>query len=470
MTDDSKDELGDSIEINPISEHKDTIPLVKDDELCPKERDQIDTKGNKKAIFWLVSIFSSTGQFFFGNFFSAFAVDAQIRKSLVGFITSIRNLLSSISQGTIGYLSDKIGRKLLILLGIFMNFLVTLPLLFTNNTWAIIIVAIVQAFSLSIFMPAWNAVLGDVTKPEFRATFIGRITAIGRLISVSFSLVIAVIFYLADEIFKGRVILGWTVDIPVQTQYAIVFGIAAFNSLLCSIFILTMKETRTENIEVKPPEMRVTFRDRNFMKFVFFYAFFGLSMSFMWPLNPIMQVDILKMEVYQIAIISSVFIFTMSVVQILSGKLGDKIGRRPIFIFGAFILVLYPISSIPALIIDNWLWQILSNAIAGLGTGSFFVALAALTLDLAPGTLMGAYSGIREMFFGIATFIGSLSAGFILDAIELRVGKENLMLPAVYMCIGITVLRLIAAIGFLFVAESYPKEQRELNNNKKNKC
>jgi MFS family permease len=467
MTRDYEEEFDVSDENQIISEVSDSSLQVSED-TCLTERDQMDTKGNKKAIFWLVSVFSSTGQFFFGNFLSAFAVDAQIRNSLVGFITSIRNLLSSVLQGTIGFLSDKIGRKFLMLLGIFMNFLVTLPLLFTNNTWAIIVVAIVQAFSLSIFMPAWNAVLGDVTKPEFRATFIGRIAAIGRLISVSFSLIIAIVFYLADEVYNGRVILGWTVNIPVQIQYAIVFGIAAFNSLICSIFILTMKETRTEDIEAKRPQMRVAFKDRKFMIFVLFYGLFGLSMSFMWPLNPIMQVDILSMEVYQIAIISSVFILIMSVVQILSGKLGDKIGRRPIFIVGAFILVFYPVSCIPSLITGNWIWQILSNAIAGLGTGTFFVALTALTLDLAPNDLMGAYSGIREMFFGIATFIGSLSAGFILDALETK--YVDLKYPAIYMCIGISVLRLFAAIGFLFVAESYPKEKRDLNNNRKNNC
>ncbi|NHJ47444.1 MAG: MFS transporter [Asgard group archaeon] len=434
-----------------------------DDDSSTNDQDKLDTKGNKKALFWLISIFSATGQFFFGNFFSAYAVDANMRKSLVGFITSIRNLLSSISQGTIGYLSDKIGRKFLMFIGIFMNFLVTLPLLFTDKTWVIIVIAIVQAFSLSIFMPSWNAVLGDITKPDYRATFIGRIAAIGRLISVAFSIAIAIVFYLA-ETYQGSVFLGWTVNIPKITQYAIVFGIAAFNSLLCSIFILMMKETRTEDIEAKRPQMRIAFKDRKFMIFVVFYALFGLSMSFIWPLNPIMQVDILAMEVYEIAIISSVFILVMSVVQIFTGKLGDRIGRRPIFIVGAFILVLYPVSCIPSLVTGNWLWQIFSNIIAGTGTGTFFVALAALTLDLAPGDLMGAYSGIREMFFGIATFAGSLSAGFLIDYLEVKF--IDLQYPAIYMCIGISVLRLFAAIGFLFVAESYPKEQRMLNNNK----
>ncbi|MGC9780404.1 MAG: MFS transporter [Candidatus Heimdallarchaeota archaeon] len=426
--------------------------------------EEIDTKGNKKSTFWLISVFSATGQFFFGNFFSAFAAEAGVSGGLMGFMTSIRNLLSSILQGNIGFLSDKIGRKLIMLIGMILNFAITIPLLFFENIGLLIAVAIIQAFSLSIFIPAWNAVLGDVTKPAFRATFIGRIASIGRLVSVSFSIIIAIIFYLADVVYYGQEILGWTVNIPWRIQYSIAFGIAAFNSIICTILIFTMKETRIEDKEVKKPEMRVAFKDRSFMKFVIFYSLFGLSMSFMWPLNPIIQVNVLNMEFYQIAVITSVFTMVMSITQLFAGRLGDRIGRRPVFIVGGFILVLYPISQLPAIITGNWLWQILGNTIAGLGTGTFFVALGALTLDLAPEDLMGAYSGIREMFFGIATFIGSLSAGFLVDFLAKHFGLDN---TTIYMCIGISILRVLAAIGFFFVAESLPKEKRVNNHRTK---
>ena len=185
-------------------------------------------------------------------------------------------------------------------------------------------------------------------------------------------------------------------------------------------------------------------------------------MSFVWPGNPILPVTYLHMEFYQIAILSSVFILIMSLVQVLSGKLGDKFGRKPIFIFGAFILVFYPISMLPAIITGNWLWLIAANALAGFGTGSFFVSLNALTLDLAPDNLMGAYSGIRELFFGVATFGGSLASGFIIDALELSYG---LYYTVFWMAIGITILRFFASIGFLFVTESLPKDVREERQN-----
>ena len=202
-------------------------PSVEKEKQIQYTEDQlIDTKGNKKTLFWLISVFSSTGQFFFGNFFSAFAAEAGVSGSLMGFITSIRNLLSSVFQGSIGYLSDKLGRKFIMLMGIFLNFAITVPLIFFESTWLIVFVAIIQAFSLSIFVPTWNAVLGDVTKPEIRATFIGKITSIGRLISVSFSLIIAIIFYLAG-VYEGWVVWGWTVYISWRVQYSTAFAIAA---------------------------------------------------------------------------------------------------------------------------------------------------------------------------------------------------------------------------------------------------
>ena len=210
------------------------------------EEEDIDTKGNKKSVFWLVSIFSSTSTFFFGNFFSAFAAKAGVSGSVMGFITSIRNLLSSLFQGFIGLLSDKIGRKFVMFGGILLNFAITVPLIFFQQTWLLITVAIVQALSISFFVPAWNATQGDVTKPEIRATFIGKLASIGRLVSVSFSLITAVIFYLLDY---GRDNLGWALDVPWRTQYSTAFAIAAINSLITAILFLTMKETKSEDAE-----------------------------------------------------------------------------------------------------------------------------------------------------------------------------------------------------------------------------
>ncbi len=153
---------------NPSTTSVDTTTIVdifeasvsKDKQKIPEEGEEeplIDTKGNKRILFWLLSVFTSTGQFFFGNFFSAFAAEANVSGALMGFITSIRNLLSSVFQPFIGFLSDKLGRKFIMFIGIVWDFAITVPLIFSESTWLIVTVGIVQALSLSILLPAWNA-------------------------------------------------------------------------------------------------------------------------------------------------------------------------------------------------------------------------------------------------------------------------------------------------------------------------
>ncbi|MFX1537631.1 MAG: MFS transporter, partial [Promethearchaeota archaeon] len=173
---------------------------------------------NKKGLFWLISIFSSSSQNFYQQFFSAFARIIGVSASVLGFLVSVRNLLTGLFQGTAGRLSDEFGRRYILIAGFFISFIIAIPLIFFENTILLIFVALIQAFSASIIIPTWNAVLGDVTEPRFRAAFIGRIASIGRIISVAFTLLVALFFFLADEVFNGWVIWGWPVNIPWRVQ------------------------------------------------------------------------------------------------------------------------------------------------------------------------------------------------------------------------------------------------------------
>ena len=438
------------------------------------EKETIDRlKGNKKGIFWLIAIFASANGNFFGNFFTAFANKvveisqyASQSGKIIGFITSIRNLLSSLFQGPIGYVSDRIGRKMVLIIGMIINFIIPIPLLFFESVPLLITVAIIQAIGVSVFIPAWNAVLGDVTEPENRATFIGKVSSVGGFIAMSFAILTAIIFYLADGPLKGKVIFGWIVNIEWRVQYSISFGISAFSALLCFIVLLFYKETKLVGRTKKLSEMIAALKEKKFLKFVIVYTIFGLAMSAVWPLNTIIQIEWLDMDFFGIAIINMVFVVVMSIFQIIAGKLGDRLGRRPIIIIGSFILVLFPLLNLPSIFLGSWQWLILSHVMAGIGSGLFFVSINALTLDLAPEELMGSYVGSREMIFGIATFAGSLLAGFAIDLLKTNFGLE---ITSISLSIGFTIFRLITAIGFLFVAESLTKEKRleRINNNKK---
>ena len=79
---------------------------------------------------------------------------------------------------------------------------------------------------------------------------------------------------------------------------------------------------------------------------------------------------------------------------------------------------------------------------------------------------MGAYSGLNQMGWGVATFIGSLSAGFIAEEIEAVVGTSQMVIITFSVIAG---LRLLASLGYFFIKESFDKESREaLTERRKN--
>jgi MFS family permease len=445
--------------------HESKTKTIESEEECSSKAQEIE-KGEKQFIFWPISVFTATAQNFYNSFFTNFAASVGAKGSLIGFLTSIQNLLKSLFQGTIGRLSDIFGRRIILMIGFILGFGSCIPLIFWEHPGLLIVVAIVQSVSFSIVVPTWNAVLGDTTDKEKRASYMGKIISVGRALSVFATLSVSIFFYLVDTIFHNWVIWGRTVDLPWRMQYSVVFGIAAANFLFCLICTFILKETRKTNHKEAEPTPRIfkALKDKKFLRFLIVYSAFGLTMSMVWPLNPIVQIKVLDMSLAEIAIISAVFIFVLSLSQIFGGKLGDRLGRKPVMIGSVIILIFYPASLIPAVIVNKWWVLILSRVVGGLGFGSFFVTINAYSLDLAPETMYGSYNGLKEVFYGITTFIGSLLSGFIFDILEPRMGIYSATILLGGLISGI---RLLASFGFFFVYESFEPNNKR-NNNKKN--
>lgn len=472
---------GDSLTIEKI----DSSTMSETFTLTLKSKEQIDKEEiqekatqfpeQRSLLFFLISAGNATGQQFLFNFFSAFAVLVGVSTALLGFITSIRNLMSSLFQGIIGKLSDKMGRRFLLLLGFFMAFSSFVVLMFVNSVAMLIIISVVQAFSLSIILPVWNAALGDVTEIDDRASYMGKLSAVGTAISVTLMLGLAVIFYLASDIFDGWIILSWTVSVADKTQYIIAFGIAAFNFFLCIVGVFLLQETRIIKDNTKPqPKMFLALKDPTFRKYFIINSIYGLIMATMWPIFPIAQITILKMTFTQIAIINAVFATCASLTQYFGGKLSDRIGRKPLIIFSRVSMFLIPLVMIWAIFADNWMFLIISNVIGGTAIGIISVAHNAYLLDISPRDQMGAYSGLNQVGWGITTFIGSLSAGFIATAVENAapaelVGDERTRYMIIVMFSAIAILRFLVSIAYFFIEESFNKESRvALDERRKN--
>ncbi len=88
-------------------------------------------------------------------------------------------------------------------------------------------------------------------------------------------------------------------------------------------------------------------------------------------------------DLSQISITVSMFVFGMSLGQLIGGNLSDKLGRLPIILCG---LSIFTIASIMLMIVDNieffWIWRIIQS----LGGGMASICSAALIRDHSEGT------------------------------------------------------------------------------------
>ncbi|MHA1921708.1 MAG: MFS transporter, partial [Candidatus Heimdallarchaeota archaeon] len=222
--------------------------------------------------------------------------------------------------------------------------------------------------------------------------------------------------------------------------------------------------------EIDQPRMIDALKNKAFRNFIIVNFFFGISMAALWPIYPIIQVNIVGMEFYALTIVSAVYAIFFSFGSFIGGKLGDRFGRKPVMLISRAIMFSVSLLYIPAILTGSWYYVILTNTVSGLGNGVFYVMMNTYALDLSDEKTMGSYSGLSQVTWGIATFIASLLAGVIADVIvnnAITAGYSAIEADermAIILVIAIAVMRVIATIGYFFIKDSLPKEMR--NNSK----
>lgn len=99
--------------------------------------------------------------------------------SNLGVISTIRNLLQSISSPFWGYISDKMSRKLVILFGTGIWGLWTAAVGFTQNFGQLLVIRAISGIGLGCLMPATFSIMSDTFPPKDRGKALGLMEATG---------------------------------------------------------------------------------------------------------------------------------------------------------------------------------------------------------------------------------------------------------------------------------------------------
>ena len=103
--------------------------------------------------------------------------------------------------------------------------------------------------------------------------------------------------------------------------------------------------------------------------------------------------------------------------NLVAGHLSDRVGRRPVLLFGWIAMVPVPIV---LAITESWTWVIASNALLGAGQGLAWSATVVMQIDLAGPARRGFAAGINEAAGYLGVSIAALGTGVIASAIGLR--------------------------------------------------
>src|SRR4051794_34633192 len=101
----------------------------------------------------------------------------------------------------------------------------------------------------------------------------------------------------------------------------------------------------------------------------------------------------------------------------LYGKLGDMLGRKPVFLFAVIVFL---IGSVLSGLSQSMGELIAFRAIQGLGAGGLMVGAQAIIADVVPPRERGRYMGLIGSVFAVASVAGPLLGGFLVETISWR--------------------------------------------------
>ncbi len=108
----------------------------------------------------------------------------------------------------------------------------------------------------------------------------------------------------------------------------------------------------------------------------------------------------------------SIFLLMTAISTPLYGKMADRFGRKPVFLFGILVFVL---GSCLCGLSHNMLQLIVFRVIQGIGSGAIQPVAITMLADMYPLHKRAKMIGLNSSFWGLASVIAPLLGGFIVQ-------------------------------------------------------
>jgi MFS family permease len=337
----------------------------------------------------------------------------------IGMVTSVFGITKSITNLGMGALSDRVGRKPVIVVGGIVSALGGMVIASANNF-------------VSMLLGTALIGLGG------GSTFVGIMVAMTEVIPSRIGFAMG-LFQLAayGGSTLGTSLAGYlAVSKGLRQPFTVLMAISVVGSIASFLFVPETEKFQ-EKESVKPRE-RVKITSYIGQLGPMYFAGFSSKImdSLVVSFLPLYLIG-LGMDIGRISTVMSAFTFSWALLQPLTGHTSDRLGRKRIVVVGLAGSV---ISVSLFTLTGNFTLLVACSLLLGIEAALFYTPLVAWVSDIAPseleGTLIGSYRFFRDMGY----FVGPLLLGALAD---------NLGLTIAFYATSLILLVAMASIQFL---------------------
>lgn len=301
-----------------------------------------------------------------------------------------------------GRLSDKKGRKPLIVAGLLAYALISIGFILSKNVETLIIIRFIQGISSAMLIPVIQAYVGDITPEGSEGMSMGMFN-----MSMFFGLSVGP---LAGGMINERFSLN--------TSF-LCMGILAFLGFSLCLFLLPpTKSERAVSRKKEVVSWKKLLRDKDLAGLFFFRFAYAACVGVVWGFLPVLADSEFHLSSSYIGILVMLGVFIAGVMQAPMGYMADRFNKRIMILIGGFIIAF-------AILLFNWADGFgdlfIANVLIGIGGGIAMPALMAIAVLKGKTTkAMGSVMGLITMAHSSGMLTGSLAAGLMMDMFQLR--------------------------------------------------
>ena len=302
-----------------------------------------------------------------------------------GLIITLFTISAAISRPFSGKLSDTIGRKKVIYLGIICSFIVMLIYPFSYSVLFFLILRFLHGFSAGFAPTGATALLTDLIPEKSRGHAMG---IWGTFISLGIGV--------------GQTLGSW---IYLSFGFTILFLIGALFSLIAFILVFWIKETLVNQQKFNFKLLRISWKDvfePNVLPAAFVMLLSAMCSGMIFVLTPDLSS---YLGIANKGFFFGIYVIATILIRLLTSSLSDRIGREKTLLIGCFILV---ISMLLVGTSNSIVSYIFAAIIFGIATGITSPTMFAWTADLSHEDRRGVGAGTMFIALEFGIMFGAL--------------------------------------------------------------